>query len=143
MAILFSKILRHATATTGHGKLLFSLLTPHTTLVNNIVAKQATVPGSEGYLTVTKGHAAMLTVLKPGVVSVVAEETGEVSKYFLSSGFFKIAHVDGNSVAEVSGVEAVPLDHLDKERTTQVLQELLAEGHGSNDPWIKAKTMLG
>ncbi|GIX61620.1 ATP synthase, putative [Babesia caballi] len=85
----------------------------------------------------------MLSNLKPGVVSVVCAETGEVSKFFLSSGFFKISHVDGDSVAEVSGVEAVPLDHIDKERTAQVLQELLAEAQGSSDPWTKAKAVLG
>lgn len=85
----------------------------------------------------------MLTSLKPGVVSVVCGESGEVSKYFLSAGFFKISNVDGDSVAEVSSVEAVPLEHLDKERTTQVLQELLSEAQGSTDPWTKAKAVLG
>ncbi|GFE53066.1 ATP synthase [Babesia ovis] len=143
MAILFSRILRHATAATGQGKLVLSLLTPHTALISKKTVKQATLPGSEGYFTITKGHSAMLSVLKPGVVSVVCDETGETSKYFLSSGFFKISHVDGDSIAEVSGVEAVPLDHLDKERTAQVLQDLLAEGHASSDPWTKAKTLLG
>ncbi|ORM40141.1 putative ATP synthase subunit delta [Babesia sp. Xinjiang] len=143
MVLQFSKILRHATAATGHGKLVFSLMTPHTTLINKKVVKQATLPGSEGYFTITKGHSAMLSMLKPGVISVVCDEAGEMSKYFLSSGFFKISHVDGDSVAEVSGVEAVPLDHIDKERTTQVLQELLAEAHGSTDPWTKAKAALG
>ncbi|CDR97158.1 ATP synthase, Delta/Epsilon chain, beta-sandwich domain containing protein, putative [Babesia bigemina] len=143
MVVQFSRILRHAANTAGSGNLVFSLMTPHTTLVSKKVVKQATLPGSEGYFTVTKGHSAMLSNLKPGVVSVVCGDTGEVAKYFLSSGFFKISSVDGDSVAEVSAVEAVPVDQIDKDRATQVLQELLAEAQGSTDPWIKAKAVLG
>ncbi|KAK1444781.1 hypothetical protein BgAZ_106870 [Babesia gibsoni] len=143
MAVVLSRILRHASTAAGQGNLVFSLMTPHTTLLSRKVVKQATLPGHEGYFTVTKGHSAMLSNLKPGVVSVVCADTGETSKYFISCGFFKISHIDGDSVAEVSGVEAVPLEQLDRERTTQVLQELLSEAQGSSDPWTKAKTVLG
>lgn len=40
------------------------------------------------------------------------------------------------------GVEVVPLDQLDKERATSVLQEVLTETQGDSSQWAKVKTFL-
>ncbi|AFZ79116.1 ATP synthase delta/epsilon chain, putative [Theileria equi strain WA] len=136
-----SKFLKFATNTVGNG-LQLSLLSSHESFLTKFPIKSVTLPGSEGYFTVTQGHSPLLSTLKPGIISISAQDSNEVTKYFISSGFFVYRQSDNTNSAEVVGVEIVPLDHLDKERATSVLQEVLAESQNSSDPWAKVKSFL-
>ncbi|KAK2194811.1 bifunctional ATP synthase [Babesia duncani] len=140
MSLFLGRSLRCAATAAGGSSLRFSLLSPHESFFVDTPVKQVTVPGSEGYFTLTGGHSPMLATLKPGVVSFISD-SGE-DKYFISSGFLVFKRQDDNYLAQVTGVEIVPLSHLDKERTVAVLQQVLAESQGSTDSWTKTRALL-
>ena len=52
-------------------------------------AGAVSVPGSEGYFTVMGDHAALLTTLKPGFVTV--GEGGEAHRYYVEGGFADVS----------------------------------------------------
>jgi F-type H+-transporting ATPase subunit delta len=68
-----------------------------------------TVPGVSGIFGVLPGHVPTISELKPGVVEVTTAP-GDITKYFVSSGF---AFVHANSTLDVCAIEAVPLEDLD------------------------------
>uniref|UniRef100_A0A3B0MPJ6 ATP synthase delta chain, mitochondrial n=1 Tax=Theileria annulata TaxID=5874 RepID=A0A3B0MPJ6_THEAN len=140
--IRITRFLRFASNTYSNKDLVFSLLSSHESLYNKVPVKNLTVPGYDGYFTVTPGHSPMLSTLKPGVVSFSLKDSNEVHKYFISSGFFVYRQSEDSHTADVMGVEIVPLDQLDKERATSVLQEVLAETQGDSSQWAKVKTFL-
>lgn len=57
------------------------------------------VPGAEGYLTVMGDHAPLMTVLKPGFVTVT-ETGGSVQRYFVAGGFADISNAGLTILAE-------------------------------------------
>lgn len=68
-------------------------------LVLSAQARSVTVPGAEGYLTVLGAHAPLLTVLKPGFVSVV-DASGANARYFVAGGFADISDAGVTILAE-------------------------------------------
>lgn len=72
-------------------------------LVLDAEARSVVVPGLEGYLTVMGPHAPLMTVLKPGFVSVT-DPAGAVSHYFVGGGFADISDAGVTILAE----EALP-----------------------------------
>lgn len=78
-----TRILRFASGTVN--KLLVTLATPYESCLNSVTAKSVTLPGQEGYFTLTAGHCPLISQLKPGVATVVTE-TGD-QKFFISGGF--------------------------------------------------------
>src|SRR5690606_36766037 len=68
-------------------------------LVLSAQARSVTVPGAEGYLTVLGDHAPLLTVLKPGYVTVV-DTSGANSRYFVAGGFADISDAGVTILAE-------------------------------------------
>ncbi|UKJ90245.1 ATP synthase delta chain, mitochondrial [Theileria orientalis] len=140
--ILTTRFLRFASSNSSGKELLFSLLSSHESLYTKVPVKNVTLPGYDGYFTVTAGHSPMLSTLKPGVVSFSLQDSNEVVKYFISSGFFVYKQSDESHTADVMGVEVVPLDQLDKDRATSVLQEVLTETQGDTSHWAKVKTFL-
>lgn len=72
-------------------------------LVLSAEARSVTVPGAEGYLTVLGDHAPVLTVLKPGYVTVV-DTSGANSSFFVAGGFADISDAGVTILAE----EALP-----------------------------------
>ncbi|BAM39966.1 ATP synthase delta chain, mitochondrial [Theileria orientalis strain Shintoku] len=150
--VLTTRLLRFASSTSSGKELLFSLLSSHESLYTKVPVKNVTLPGYDGYFTVTAGHSPMLSTLKPGVISFSLKDSNEVVKYFISSGFFVYKQLvfylnnfyrsDESHTADVMGVEVVPLDQLDKDRATSVLQEVLAETQGDTSQWAKVKTFL-
>ncbi len=52
-------------------------------------AQSVLVPGSDGDFQVLRDHAAVMTALRPGVVSV-EEEGGKTSRYFVRGGFVDV-----------------------------------------------------
>lgn len=68
-------------------------------LVLSAEARSVTVPGAEGYLTVMGDHAPLMTVLKPGFVTVV-DAGGATASYFVAGGFADISDAGLTILAE-------------------------------------------
>ena len=60
-------------------------------LVLSAEARSVTVPGAEGYMTVLGDHAPVMTVLKPGFVTVT-DGAGVATSYFVAGGFADISN---------------------------------------------------
>lgn len=68
-------------------------------LVLSTEARSVTVPGAEGYLTVMGDHAPLMTVLKPGFVTVT-DTAGATASYFVAGGFADISDAGLTILAE-------------------------------------------
>ena len=68
-------------------------------LVLSAEARSVVVPGAEGYLTVMGDHAPLMTVLKPGFVTVV-DTSGANKSYFVGGGFADISDAGVTILAE-------------------------------------------
>jgi F-type H+-transporting ATPase subunit delta len=90
-------------------KLKFSLIAPHHAICTKKEVDMVTMSGVSGMFGVLPGHVPTISELKPGVLEVT-NSPGDVSKYFVSSGF---AFVHANSMLDVCAIEAVPLEDLD------------------------------
>lgn len=89
------------------GKLHFDLVSPERLLMSANV-DQVDVPGSEGDFGVLAGHAPVVTTLKPGVVKVFNQGSGE-ERIFVRGGFAEVT-LDGLTIL---AEEALPLAELD------------------------------
>lgn len=82
-----------------------SLLTPEQSVFEGAV-EYVEVPGSEGYLGVLAHHAALVTALAPGTLTV-RKAGGEEQKWRVSGGFFEVSNnratVLADSVGAVKG----------------------------------------
>ena len=65
-----------------------SVLTPDRSVFEGAV-EYVEVPGSQGYLGVLAHHAALVTALQPGTLTV-RKAGGEVMKYAVEGGFFEV-----------------------------------------------------
>jgi F-type H+-transporting ATPase subunit epsilon len=81
-----------------------SILTPERTVFEGKV-EYVQVPGSQGYLGVLAGHAALVTELAAGTLTV-RKPGGEEVRWQVSGGFFEVADNRATVLAdEVSGDE--------------------------------------
>merc|ERR1712194_521785 len=127
----------------GQNKLLLTLASPHEALAVRKAIESVSLPGTEGVFTVTNSHSQVVSQLQAGPI-VVKHEGGKEETFFLSDGFAFISRPRDDSGcchAEVSGVEVVPADILDKERAQQMLTDLTAGPKETE--WDKAKIQLG
>ena len=82
-----------------------SILTPERAVFEGKV-EYVQVPGSEGYLGVLAHHAALVTELAPGALTV-RKPGGDEIQWQVSGGFFEVADNHATVLAdEVSGDEA-------------------------------------
>ena len=75
----------------------FELVSPERLLMSGPV-DQVVVPGAEGYFTVLKGHAPLMSTLKPGVVDVT--EGNETTRIFVRGGFADVSTAGLTILAE-------------------------------------------
>ena len=81
-----------------------SVLTPERAVFEGRV-EYVQVPGSEGYLGVLAGHAALVTELAAGVLTV-RQPGGDERRWQVSGGFFEVSDDRATVLAdEVSGEE--------------------------------------
>ena len=85
----------------------FSLVSPERELVT-MDAEMVVIPGSEGDFGVLKGHAPVISRMRPGIVDV-RDGQGTESRYFVYHGF---AEVTGETLS-ILAEEAVALEDLD------------------------------
>jgi F-type H+-transporting ATPase subunit epsilon len=84
----------------------FELVSPERLLMSEPV-DQVVVPGSEGYFTVLKGHAPLMSTLRPGVVDVT--HGGATDRIFVRGGFADVSPAGLTILAE----QAIPLADVD------------------------------
>ncbi|KAI5064338.1 hypothetical protein GOP47_0021008 [Adiantum capillus-veneris] len=96
------------------------------------------VPATTGQMGILPGHVPTIAELKPGIMSV--HEGSEVTQYFVSGGF---AFVHPNSVADVTVVDAYPLDVFDPEEVRKGLAEFNAKSSTASTDAEKAEAQIG
>ena len=82
-----------------------SVLTPERAVYDGVV-EYVQVPGSEGYLGVLANHAALVTGLSNGTLTV-RKAGGEVEAFEVSGGFFEVSHNEATVLADSVAVEVV------------------------------------
>jgi len=78
-----------------------------------------TVPGSEGFMQILPGHAAILAELKPGVVSC-QKSNGDHENYMVAEGFVEVDRDQVNILCE----QALEKREVDKEQEENLLLQL-------------------
>ena len=76
-------------------RLLLSLGSPREAVCVRKPVDSVTVPGAEGTFTLTNNHSLIVSMLKPGVVTV--RDAGEDKDYFVSDGFVFYNHPSDES----------------------------------------------
>lgn len=92
----------------------FELVAPERLLISGEV-DQVVVPGSDGYFTVLKGHAPMMSTLRPGVIDVTPAGGGTDDRIFVRGGFADVNAEGLTILAE----QAIPLAEVDAEVLAQ------------------------
>lgn len=108
-------------------------------LVLSAEARSVTVPGAEGYMTVLGDHAPVMTVLKPGFVTVV-DTGGADSRYFVAGGFADISDAGVTILAEEAR-PAAEFGRAEIEARIATAQQALAAAEGAEDK-SAAQTVL-
>ena len=75
----------------------FDLVSPERKLAS-MEATSVQIPGAEGDLTAMPNHAAFLTTLRPGLVSV--HNGSESTEYFVTGGFAEVTEAGASVLAE-------------------------------------------
>ena len=102
-------------------------------------ADEVELPGSEGYLGILPGHTALITLLKPGVLSF--KRGGRSQAFAVSSGFAEIAS-DKVSVLVDSAEAGTEIDAASAEREkTKAEEDMKTAGVDSLGP-IRARLDL-
>lgn len=66
----------------------FDLVSPERSLVS-VPVREVRLPGSDGDLSAMPGHAATIVTLRPGIVTVIAED-GQQTEFAVTGGFAEI-----------------------------------------------------
>jgi F-type H+-transporting ATPase subunit epsilon len=88
-------------------KIAFDLVSPERLLLSEN-AVMVTIPGSDGYMGVMRGHEPLVTTLRIGMIDVQGGDAGD-GKYFIRGGF---AEVNAEKVT-VLAEEAIPMSDFD------------------------------
>ncbi len=86
--------------------LTFELVSPEKVLFSGPVTS-VTLSSSDGEMTVFAGHAPVMAVLRPGVISVM-DDKGAATRLFVRGGFADVA----GSAVTVLAEQAIPLESL-------------------------------
>ena len=95
----------------------FELVAPAKLLMSMDV-EQVVVPGTEGYFAVLKGHAPLMSTLKPGVIEVQVSGNEE-KRIFVRGGFAEV----GPDSLTVLAEKAIPMDELDAAALAQEIKD--------------------
>jgi F-type H+-transporting ATPase subunit epsilon len=94
----------------------FDLVSPERRLVS-VEAREVSIPGADGDLTVMPGHAPVITTLRPGILRVAGDK-GE-TEYTVTGGFAEVTGTTCTVLAERS--------HPVAEMTQPVFDEMMAD----------------
>jgi len=96
--------------------LQFDLVSPERRLAS-VEAASVQVPGTDGDMTVMQGHAATITTLRPGVLSVT--HAGGTDEYIVTGGFAEITADNISVLAE----SAMPRDEVSADVMAQMIED--------------------
>lgn len=99
------------------GTLQFDLVSPERSLAS-LTATAVQIPGADGDLTAMPDHSPVITTLRPGVLTVIAEG-GSETRYVVTGGFAEISQSGTSVLAE----RAIPAEEV----TSDMLAEMVAE----------------
>ena len=102
----------------------FELVSPERLLVSEEV-EHVVIPGVEGEMTVMANHAPVMTIVKPGVVTVNTAGGGE-ERYVVFGGFADILP-EGCTLLAESAVRIADIDRDDLARRIQEAREDVAD----------------
>ncbi|XP_021756441.1 ATP synthase subunit delta', mitochondrial-like [Chenopodium quinoa] len=119
-------------------KLTLNFHLPYSSHLSNKQVDMVIVPAITGQMGVFPGHAATMTELKPGILSL--QEGNEITKYFVCGGF---AFIHPNSVADIITVEAVPLDIIDPNMVQKGLAEFSQKLNSATTDYEKIEAQIG
>ena len=86
---------------------MLAILTPEKAVFEGAV-EYVEVPGTEGYLGVLAHHAALVTALAQGTLTV-RKSGGAVEKWPVSGGFFEVSNNQATVLADTLGGDATTL----------------------------------
>ena len=94
----------------------FDLVSPERKLAS-VAASEIQIPGADGDFTAMAEHAPMLTTLRPGLLSVKADN--DVTEYIVTVGFVEVSGTNASVLAET----ALPKGEV----TSDVVEGLIAD----------------
>lgn len=97
----------------------FDLVSPERKLTS-VAAREVRLPGTEGDLTAMPGHAPVIINLRPGLVTVVAED-GSQTDFAVTGGF---AEINGESVSLLA-----ERGHTRDEINQDIFNEMMTDAH--------------
>ncbi|HEY1708321.1 MAG TPA: F0F1 ATP synthase subunit epsilon [Rhizomicrobium sp.] len=95
----------------------FDLVSPERLLLS-VEAQMVTIPGTDGYMGVLRGHEPVITTLRAGMIDVLGLDSSN-SRYFIRGGF---ADVSADKVT-VLAEEAIPMSEMDIEILNQRIKD--------------------
>lgn len=97
----------------------FDLVSPERKLIS-VPVREVRLPGTEGDLTAMPGHAPVIVSLRPGLVTVVADD-GASTEFAVTGGF---AEINAESVSLLA-----ERGHPREEITQEIYNEMMTEAH--------------
>ncbi|XP_027756849.1 ATP synthase subunit delta, mitochondrial [Empidonax traillii] len=128
----------YAEPAAGPAAMAFTFASPTQVFYNGANVKQVDVPTLTGSFGILASHVPTLQVLRPGVVTVYAED-GTATKYFVSSGSVT---VNADSTVQVLAEEAVTMDMLDLATAKSNLEKAVSEMAAASDEAAKAEAQI-
>ena len=122
------------------GGMKFSFTLPEKSLYEAAPVEMVIVPGLDGFFGLMPAHVPTIAELKPGVVSVQEVAGGPLKKYFVSGGF---ATIDGDSVCNLTTLEAVDIEELDEEAVKTGLAQYQAAYAAATEDMEKTEAEIG
>ncbi|KMS99880.1 hypothetical protein BVRB_1g017300 [Beta vulgaris subsp. vulgaris] len=119
-------------------KLILNLYLPYSSHLSNKQVDMVIMPATTGEMGIRPGHTAIMTELKPGILSLL--EGNETTKYFVSGGF---AFIHPNSVADIITLEAVPIDRIDPNMVQKGIAELSQKLSSATTDYEKTEAQIG
>nr|XP_040040121.1 ATP synthase subunit delta, mitochondrial [Gasterosteus aculeatus aculeatus]XP_040040122.1 ATP synthase subunit delta, mitochondrial [Gasterosteus aculeatus aculeatus] len=128
----------YAEAVSGAPQMSFTFASPTQVFFNGANVKQVDVPTLTGAFGILPAHVPTLQVLRPGVVTVFADD-GPAAKYFVSSGSVT---VNADSSVQLLVEEAAPLDQLDIAVAKANLEKAQSEMAATSDEAARAAVQI-
>jgi F-type H+-transporting ATPase subunit epsilon len=111
----------------------FELVSPEKLLISEAV-EMVVVPGSEGDFAILKGHAPVMSTLKPGVVEIQINDK-EQQRIFVRGGFAEA----GPDSLPILAEKAIPMEDLDADTLAQEIKDAEEDVNDAKSDEVRAK----
>lgn len=114
-------------------KVSFELVSPERLLASQQV-DMVVVPGAEGDFGVLKGHAPLISTVRPGVINVYESRAAVSERIFVAGGFAEVSPERCTVLAE----RAVPVGELDRAAVEREVKDAAEDVADAKTPAAKA-----